>query len=516
MFRRHLIALAVLAVSGTALAQSKEIKIAHIYSKTGPLEAYGKQTQTGLMMGLEYATGGTMQVAGRKIVVIEKDDQGKPDLGKNLLAAAYGDDKVDLAVGPTASPVALAMLPVAEEYKKILLVEPAVADSITGDKWNKYIFRTGRNSSQDAISNAVALDKPGVTIATLAQDYAFGRDGVKAFKESVKKAKIVHEEYLPVGTTDFTAGLQRIIDKLKDQPGKKYISVGWSGSPTPFGKIADMDLKKRYGIELASGGNDNLLMIWDAANDRPTHRITAHQAAVKALAWCPFQANLLATGGGTADRTIKFHNTHTGAGRVVAWEALFGQLRASSRHAESSLGSGWCGAALSLPTLPHLPQGPSSTPLTPAAKSARCSGTVMSASCSPPTASGALDGVAGGMRALGCALGAAAGGCSPHMPPLTASPPPLPYHPSSLPCSQNQLCLWKYPSMAKVAELTGHTSRVLHLAQSPDGTTVVSAAADETLRFWRSFGEPAGTGAAKPGATKAAAASSMMRSVNIR
>ena len=37
------------------------------------------------------------------------------------------------------------MLPVAEEYKKILLVEPAVADSITGDKWNKYIFRTGRN-----------------------------------------------------------------------------------------------------------------------------------------------------------------------------------------------------------------------------------------------------------------------------------------------------------------------------------------------------------------------------------
>ena len=97
------------------------------------------------MMGLEYATGGTMTVNGKKIVVIEKDDQGKPDLGKSLLAAAYADDKVDLAVGPTSSGVALAMLPVAEEYKKILLVEPAVADSITGDKWNKYIFRTGRN-----------------------------------------------------------------------------------------------------------------------------------------------------------------------------------------------------------------------------------------------------------------------------------------------------------------------------------------------------------------------------------
>src|SRR4051812_44219152 len=126
--RRTLVALAALAaVSATplALAQSREIRIAHIYSKTGPLEAYGKQTQTGFVMGLDYATGGTMEINGKKIVLIEKDDQGKPDLGKSQLATAYSDDKADIAVGPTASGVALAMLPVAEEYKKILLVEPA-------------------------------------------------------------------------------------------------------------------------------------------------------------------------------------------------------------------------------------------------------------------------------------------------------------------------------------------------------------------------------------------------------
>jgi branched-chain amino acid transport system substrate-binding protein len=245
-------ALAAVFAAPMALSQDKQIKIAHIYSKTGPLEAYGKQTATGFMMGLDYATGGTMMVAGKKLVVIEKDDQGKPDLGKSLLAAAYGDDKVDLAVGPTASPVALAMLPVAEEYKKILLVEPAVADSITGDKWNKYIFRTGRNSSQDAIANAVALDKAGITIATMAQDSAFGRDGVKAFKEAIKKAKLVHEEYLPPATSDFTAGGQRLIDKLKDVPGRKVIFIIWAGG-NPF-KITDMDLK-RHGIEIATGGN---------------------------------------------------------------------------------------------------------------------------------------------------------------------------------------------------------------------------------------------------------------------
>ena len=243
-----------LAAAGASAQPAKgEVRIAHVYSKTGPLEAYGKQTATGFMMGLDYATGGTMTVAGRKIVVIEKDDQGKPDVGKSLLATAYGDDKADIAVGPSSSGVALALLPVAEEYKKILLVEPAVADSITGDKWNKYIFRTGRNSSQDAIANAVALDKDGVSIATLAQDYAFGRDGIKAFKDSLKKAKIVHEEYLPVNTSDFTAGGQRLIDALKDKPGRKIIYFYWAGAGNPL-KVADMDLK-RYNIEVAAGGN---------------------------------------------------------------------------------------------------------------------------------------------------------------------------------------------------------------------------------------------------------------------
>ena len=56
--------------------------------------------------------------------------------------------------------------------------------------------------------------------------------------------------------------------------------------------------------------------------------------------------------------------------------------------------------------------------------------------------------------------------------------------------SQNQLCLWHYPTMTKLSEFTGHSSRVLHMDQSPDGSMVVSAAADETLRFWNVFGAP--------------------------
>ncbi|MBR2117171.1 MAG: substrate-binding domain-containing protein [Pseudomonadota bacterium] len=254
--RKIAILAGVAAALAAAPASAQDLKIALIHGKTGPLEAYAKQTENGLRMGLEYATKNTMTVDGRKIVLITKDDQGKPDLAKAALAEAYQDDKVDLAIGTTASGAALAMLPVAEENKKVLIVEPAVADAITGEKWNRYIFRTGRNSSQDAISNAVAIGKQGVTIATLGQDNAFGKDGVAAFKEALAKtgATLAAEEYVPAATTDFTAAAQRLFDALKDKPGRKIIWVIWAGGGDPLTKIQDMD-PKRYNIELSSGGN---------------------------------------------------------------------------------------------------------------------------------------------------------------------------------------------------------------------------------------------------------------------
>jgi cell division cycle protein 20 (cofactor of APC complex) len=67
------------------------------------------------------------------------------------------------------------------------------------------------------------------------------------------------------------------------------------------------------GLQLASGGNDNVVNIWDVNQTSAKFTFTDHQAAVKALAWCPWQRDLLATGGGTADRCIRFWNTSTGA-----------------------------------------------------------------------------------------------------------------------------------------------------------------------------------------------------------
>jgi len=255
----HSIALALTvagALTATAFADEKPVKIALVIDKTGPLEAYAKQTSAGFAMGLEYATGGTLTVAGRKLVVIEKDSQTKPDVGRNLLNEAYNDDGADIAVGGTNSAVALAMLPVAQDNKKIFVVEPAVADSITGEKWNRYIFRTGRNSSQDAISNAIAIGKPGTVVATIAQDYAFGRDFVAAFRTALAPtgAKLVFEEYAPPTTTDFTASYQRIFDALAKEKGKKIIFMNWAGGGNPMSALKALN-PERLGITMATGSN---------------------------------------------------------------------------------------------------------------------------------------------------------------------------------------------------------------------------------------------------------------------
>ncbi|MBW0483700.1 hypothetical protein O181_023415 [Austropuccinia psidii MF-1] len=63
---------------------------------------------------------------------------------------------------------------------------------------------------------------------------------------------------------------------------------------------------------LASGANDNIVNVWDARNvDEPRMSKNNHRAAVKAIAWCPWQSNLLATGGGTSDKMVHFWNVNT-------------------------------------------------------------------------------------------------------------------------------------------------------------------------------------------------------------
>lgn len=233
----------------------KPIKIGIATSLTGALESYGKQTINGFELGLDYATQGKKEVAGRPLQVVIEDTTTKPDVAKQKALKLLEEDKVDILVGSASSADALAILPLAQEYKRVMVVEPAVADSITGAQWNKYIFRTGRNSSQDAlaVAAAIAAGKAGATVAMLAQDYAFGRDGAAAFVKAgeQKGLKTVLQEFAPMNATDFTAHIQRIINAKPD-----YLYVIWAGSAnTPWKQMMDMKLPAR-GIKIMTGAPD--------------------------------------------------------------------------------------------------------------------------------------------------------------------------------------------------------------------------------------------------------------------
>ncbi|MFJ8247164.1 substrate-binding domain-containing protein [Peribacillus asahii] len=240
--------------SSTSEQSSKEgtIKIGVLASMTGALESYGKQTTRGFELGLDYATDGTREIDGRKIEFIIEDTETKAEVAVQKATKLLEEDQVDFLVGSSSSVDTLAVVPLAEEYKKIFVVEPAVADSITGSEFNKYVFRTARNSSQDAVAGAAAIAKKGVKIATFAPDNSFGHDGITAFKEAAEKlgATITHEEFADPAGTDFTSNIQKIINAKPD-----YLFVVWAGANSPWNQIADMKVQDK-GITISTGAPD--------------------------------------------------------------------------------------------------------------------------------------------------------------------------------------------------------------------------------------------------------------------
>ncbi len=228
------------------------IKIGVLASLTGALETYGNQTKQGFELGLDYATDGSMEVEGKKIEVVYEDTETKPEVAVQKATKLLEEDEVDFLVGSSSSGDTLAVLPLAEEYERIMIVEPAVADSITGSEFNEYIFRTARNSSQDAIAGAKAIGGEGVKIATFAPDYSFGIDGVAAFKEAAEElgSEVVLEEYADPTATDFTSNIQKIIEADPD-----YLFVIWAGANSPWNQISDMKLQEK-GIKISTGAPD--------------------------------------------------------------------------------------------------------------------------------------------------------------------------------------------------------------------------------------------------------------------
>ncbi|HEY3367396.1 MAG TPA: substrate-binding domain-containing protein [Symbiobacteriaceae bacterium] len=208
-------------------APKPPIKVAVVTSRSGAFESWGTHELRGLEIGIEFATGGTNKVADREIQIKVYDDQGKPEVGKAMAEQAITEWKADIIQGAVSSGIATQMIPVIDQYKKIFLVEPAAADNITGKDFSKYVFRTGSNTSQDALAGAVGATKLGKRIAQLAPDYQWGHDSADAWAKLMKAsgAEVLDTVYAPQDCTDFTPYFQKIL-ALKPE----VLVVSWSGA----------------------------------------------------------------------------------------------------------------------------------------------------------------------------------------------------------------------------------------------------------------------------------------------
>ncbi|MFG2823394.1 substrate-binding domain-containing protein [Kitasatospora sp. NPDC048365] len=213
------------AGTGSADSGSKApVQVGLVYSKTGPLAAYGKQYLEGFKAGLAYATKGTNAVDGHPVEIAEQDDAGDPAKAVSGAKDLIGKGAKILA-GSTASGVALQVGPIAAQNKVLFISGPAAADKVTG--LNKYTFRSGRQSYQDIRTAAsfIGKDAKGKKVTVLAQDSAFGQANVAAVKAVLgAEGATVDAVLAPPSATDLTPFATQAKGSKPD-----LLFVAWAG-----------------------------------------------------------------------------------------------------------------------------------------------------------------------------------------------------------------------------------------------------------------------------------------------
>lgn len=234
MRKRTLMALLlVLALAvGMVPARAQEgepLKIGLLTDLSAVLQLYGVELQNGLMLGLEYATEGTMTVAGRPIEVIVRDYANDAELAATQARELIEVEGVEILVGAPSSGVTQGLIDIAAEYGVILLAGPAADPRITGEFFKPTTFRACRNSYQDAFDIASwAVENVGTRYIQLAPDYAFGYGSAAAFDYAftLRGAEFVAPTiFAPTDTTEFTPYLQQVIDS-----GADGVIITWAGA----------------------------------------------------------------------------------------------------------------------------------------------------------------------------------------------------------------------------------------------------------------------------------------------
>ena len=208
--------------SAAAPANTTPVKVDIIYSKTGPLAAYGETFYQGFVAGLDYATDGTGEVNGRKLDITYTDDAGNADKAVAAAKDSIGNG-TKIIGGTVVSGVALKLAEQAEQNKVLYISGPAATDAVTGI--NQYTFRSGRQSLQDVATAADGIES-GSKVTVFAQNNAFGQGNVAAVKAILgAKGAEITEVLAQEDSTDLTP------DALKVKEGNPdLVFVAWAGA----------------------------------------------------------------------------------------------------------------------------------------------------------------------------------------------------------------------------------------------------------------------------------------------
>jgi len=196
------------------------IKIAFVDPLTGPNEYVGRAYLAGTQFAAEEqnAKGGLF---GKKIEVLAEDSEGKPDVTVRKFKKLILSDKANFMTIGSGSNNVIAATTVATEFKKVLIIYGGLSDEIMGKHFSPYAFRlcSANHQHMTALAKMMAK-KPYRKFFMLAQDYAYGHDANRVFKELIKKyvpdAQIVGEDYHPMNNKDFAPYINKIITAKAD------------------------------------------------------------------------------------------------------------------------------------------------------------------------------------------------------------------------------------------------------------------------------------------------------------